>query len=150
MNGTIAERLAQNRCVFVDSATFIYLIEEHEGYLPVVRELFDMVEQGKVNAFSSYLSLLEVLVQPLKKQRLDLVQKYKEILSGARGLRLFPIDGEISEEGARIRAQYGFRTPDAIQLATALCHGATAFVTNDQKLKKFHEMDIVLLEEFVS
>jgi predicted nucleic acid-binding protein len=150
MNGTIAKRLEKSRRVFLDSATFIYFIEEQERYLPVVRQVFYMVERGQVSAFSSYLSLLEVLVQPLKKQRPDLVQKYKGILSGARGLCLFPIDGRISEEGARIRAQYGFRTPDAIQLATALCHGADALVTNDEKMRRFKEVEVVLLEEFVS
>jgi len=149
MNGTIIERLKQNHSVCVDSMILIYFIEEDPRYLQVVRELFRLVEEGKIHAFSSYLTLLEVLVQPLKKQRRDLVNKYKEILSNARGFRLFPVNGEIAEQGARIRAWYKFKVPDAIQLATALCQGAGVFVTNDKQLKQFDKLDVVLLEECI-
>lgn len=149
MNGKIIERLTRNGSVCIDSVTFIYFIEENKKYFSVVRDIFCLVDEGKIKAFSSYLTLLEVLVRPLRQQRLDLVNKYKEILSTAKGFTLFPINGEIAEQGARIRALYNFRVPDAIQLATALCQGAGAFVTNDKKLKKFDKIDVVLLKEFI-
>jgi len=149
MNGTIVERLRRNARVCVDSMTFIYFIEAHQQYLPVVRDLFWMIDQGMINAFSSYLTLLEVLVQPLKENRVDLVNEYKSILLSASGFQLLPINGDIAERGAEIRARYGFRTPDALQLATALCNGAGAFVTNDTRLRRFRELEVVLLEDFV-
>ncbi|GIW94689.1 MAG: motility twitching protein PilT [Pirellulaceae bacterium] len=150
MNGTIVDRLGQYGAVCIDSMTVIYFLEENERYLSVVRDLFSMVDQGRLFAFSSYLTLLEVLVKPLKDGRSDVVDEYKAILCQARGFRLLPINGEIAEEGARIRAQYGFRVPDALQLATALCHTADAFVTNDRRLRQFDELDVVLLEEYAA
>ena len=36
-----------------------------------------------------------------------------------------------TEQAALLRAKYGLRTPDAIQLATAQEAGASSFVTND-------------------
>ena len=42
---------------------------------------------------------------------------------------------------------YGIKTPDAIQIATALLGGATALVTNDDQLKRITEIEIVLLDE---
>ncbi len=150
MSGTLAERLSGYDSVCVDSMTFIYFIEEDERYLPAVRDLFESIAQGRISAFSSYLTLMEVLVQPLRKRRLDLVEEYKRILCNARGVRLFPINGDIAERGAKIRADYGLRTPDALQLATALCNHACAFVTNDERLKRFTELEILLLKEFVA
>lgn len=147
MNGKIAERLTRISSVFLDSMAFIYFIEEDERYLPTVQPLFEMVERGKLAALSSYVSLLEVLIQPLKQQRLDIVRQYKEILCDPRIITLLPIDAEVAEKAARIRAQYAFRVPDAIQLACAVCHGAGAFVTNDLELTSFTEIDIVFLDE---
>ncbi len=37
---------------------------------------------------------------------------------------------------ARMRALYGLKTPDALQAATAVRSGATAFITNDAGLKR--------------
>ena len=150
MNGTIVERIGRGGSVYVDSMVIIYFIESHERYLAVVSDLFKGVDRGEIKAFSSYLTLLEVLVRPLEEGRLDLVEEYKKILLNAEGFQLFPINGEIAERGAEIRAHYRFRTPDAVQLATALCKNASVFVTNDRELKKFDQVKVLLLEELVT
>ena len=33
-----------------------------------------------------------------------------------------------------LRAQYGFKTPDALHLAAAVIHGCDRFLTNDARL----------------
>jgi len=52
----------------------------------------------------------------------------------------FPVDETIAREGAAIRSRYNFRTPDSIQLATAVRLGADAFVTKDEKLRRFERL----------
>ncbi len=150
MNGTIADRLRGARRVHFDSMTLIYLIERDPSYGPLVRDAVALVEGGLCVGFSSFITLLEVLVKPLRDGRPDLAQTYRNLLIGSRGFSLFPLDRKIAEDGAEIRARYSFRTPDAIQLATAVRHGAEAFLTNDEKLKGFDRLDIVLLDEFRS
>lgn len=128
--------------------TLIYLIERHSSYGPPAREAFALVDAGRCVGLSSYVTLLEVLVKPLRDGRADLAQQYRDLLIGSRGFSLFPLDRGIAEDGAGIRARYGFRTPDAIQLATAVRHGADAFLTNDEKLRNFDQLEVVVLGDF--
>lgn len=58
-------------------------------------------------------------------------QQYRDILLNAEGLTTVEVSVAIAEGAAQLRSQYSLRTPDAIQIATALQSGATALITND-------------------
>lgn len=45
---------------------FIYFIEEHPIYLPLVEPLFEAIDAGELEAVTSSLTLLEVLVIPFR------------------------------------------------------------------------------------
>lgn len=45
--------------VALDSSIFIYFIEEHPIYLPVVEPLFEAIDAGELEAVTSSLTLLE-------------------------------------------------------------------------------------------
>ena len=137
MSGAIADRLWGKRRAHLDSMTLIYFIERHKTYQALLRPLFERIDGGEIAALSSCITLAEVLVRPIRARRFDLVRQYKDTLVRARNFRLLPVDGRIAEAGAEIRAQFGFRMPDALQLATALRGHADIYVTNDQALKRF-------------
>jgi len=148
MNGTLLDRLSTRRRVHIDTNVVVYFLQSNPVYLSLVRPLFQLVDSGRIQGLSSYVTLLEVLVQPLKEGRPELAEQYREILLRARNLRLFPVDRAVAEAGAAIRAAHGFRTPDAIQLATAMTRGADALVTNDSSLRRFREVDVLVLDDF--
>jgi hypothetical protein len=50
--------------VGVDTAIFIYFIEEHPRFLPLVEPLFSEVDEGRKELITSALTLLEILVVP--------------------------------------------------------------------------------------
>ena len=50
----------------LDTAPFIYYIEENESFLPVVAPLFEDVAAGRREVVTSTLTLLEVLVVPYR------------------------------------------------------------------------------------
>jgi len=50
--------------VALDSALFIYLIEEHPLYLPLVEPVFIAIDREEIPAATSALTLLETLVVP--------------------------------------------------------------------------------------
>jgi predicted nucleic acid-binding protein len=64
--------------------------------------------------------LTELLVHPKLRQATTLEQHYRELLQNSRNFELLPIDVTIAEQAADLRARYHLRTPDALQIATAL------------------------------
>ena len=59
------------------------------------------------------------------------------------------INYNIAVKAAKIRAEYGLKTPDSIFIATAIYESAQVFITNDIKLKKVSEIDFIILDEFI-
>jgi len=148
MSGTIVDRLRGKRLVFFDTAPIVYLLQDRQPWVPIVASAFGQFVAGGPRAVSSVLTLMEVLVKPFQEGRLDLVRCYRERLGGA-DLPLIPCGREEAEVGARIRAEHGFKAPDAIQLATAVRAGADGFVTNDRQLRRFRGIDVVVLADFI-
>jgi predicted nucleic acid-binding protein len=63
-------------------------------------------------------------------------------------LAINDVDGRSARIGAEPRAAYGLRTPDSLQIAACFTHGAEAFVTNDRRLRRVKEIEIVMLDDF--
>lgn len=133
--------------VAVDTAAFIYLIEEHPAYLPIVAPLFAAAAAGERQIITSALTLLEVLVVPLRAGASELAARYEALLTRSRGLRLVDIDAHHLRAAAALRARYGVRTPDALQLAAALSARCEAFVTNDRRLPTIPGLRVVQLDD---
>lgn len=150
MTNGIADRLSRCRTVHVDTQAIIYLLEDRDPWLSVVNDLFAQIRPGGIRGTSSIVTLLEVLVKPLKEGRHDLANAYREVLLDAGAIYLIPLDRAVAECAARIRAEHAFQIPDAVQLASALSVGADVFVTNDMQLRRFPEIDVVLLDDFVA
>jgi len=135
--------------VALDTAPLIYYIEADPKHLPVLAALFEASSAGRFHLVTSSISLLEVLVLPLRKGRSDLADRYREILVGSRQCTLIPVDSLVAERAAMLRAKYRLQTPDAIQVATAWVTQATAFVTADRILTKIHEVPVISLESLI-
>lgn len=135
--------------ICIDTAPFIYFIEKHPKYHNLVRSVFIEIDAGEIEAITSTITLLEVLVHPLKTKNEKLVKRYRDILLHSEGLTTFEILHEISEKSSRLRAEYSIRTPDAIQIAVGVLYGATKFLTNDPDLKKVSEIEVLVLDDFL-
>lgn len=133
--------------VGLDTAPLIYFIEEHPKYLAVLDAFFLAVKEDKISVVTSTLTLTEVLVHPLRKDNLELVSEYKSILLSSKGLETIPINNEIAELAAGLRAKYQLMTPDALQIATAIYSGARHFITNDLKLRNVPDIKILCLDD---
>ncbi len=62
-------------------------------------------------------------------------------------LTIYPMDEEIAEEVARLRALNNCKMPDAIIVATAIIHNADVFLTNDRRLAAIKEIPVITLDE---
>lgn len=135
----------QGKVVGCDTMPLIYYIEEHPHYLDVVDPFFDAVELGKLTVVTSIITLLEVLVHPFRDGDTKLAQKYRDILFDSGGVETKLLTREIAEEAARLRAAHRLRTPDSIQMATAIIEGASFFLTNDKVLPSLPQLRIISL-----
>jgi predicted nucleic acid-binding protein len=65
--------------------------------------------------------------------------RLQKVLTNFPHLEIIPLSTAIASDAARLRADHGIRTPDAIHLATAIDHGAAGFITNDIKLQRLQD-----------
>jgi predicted nucleic acid-binding protein len=124
----------QGGTVGLDTAPLIYFIERHHSRAAKLKPFFAAAERREFRIVTSFVTLIEVLVQPFRNGRKDLVDEYRDILLRSNSVTAMAVDEEIAEEASRLRAQYGLKVPDAIQLATAKVGGAGWFLTNDANL----------------
>ncbi len=134
--------------IALDTAVFIYFIEEHPTYLPPIVPLFAFADGGERALVTSVLTLLEVLVVPYRAGAAGLADRYEALLTRSRGLRLIPIDPAQTRVAAQLRARHRVRTPDALQLAAALTSGCGSFVTNDRRLPDIPGLTILQLDAY--
>ena len=120
----------QEKTVGLDTAPLIYFIEENPAYIETVRLFFEAMDRGDFTVVTSSVTLLEVLVHPLRSSNKELAAEYRDILLNSRLITL-EVSNAIAEQAAQLRAVHNLRTPDAIQISAALSVGATHFFTND-------------------
>jgi len=141
--------LTEHRRLGLDTNLLIYFLEDHPRYSPWCASLFERIERGQTEVVTSTVSLLEILVQPYRLQNEELVQKTFALLTTYTGLTWAPVTIEVADRAAELRARYRLSTPDSIQVATTIVHGATAFIGNDKALKRIKEIECVILDELL-
>lgn len=130
-----------------DTTPIIYFIEANPTYDNLVSNLFSRVAAGEIEGWTSVISLSEVLVQPIVSGRNDLQQRYREFLLRSSNFHTVPISAAVADAAARIRATYGLRIPDAIQMAFAVDVGCQAIVCNDHSMRRVTELEILILDD---
>ncbi len=98
-------RLCKGKTVFLDTAPLIYFIEKNGQYHDIVKPVIALIDSLQTKGITSTITLLEVLVLPLREGNKKLAEKHKTILlSGV--LETFEISHIISERAALLRATY--------------------------------------------
>lgn len=139
----------QGHVVGLDTAPLIYFMEKHPTYHPLVSPLFVALAAGQFTAVTSMITVVETMVRPLRQKQLTLARRYQEILLHTRHLTTYDLTPMIAAKAAEIRADYGLRTPDAIQLATVINGGGDFFLTNDHALTKYPDLQIILIDNLL-
>ena len=135
--------------VGLDTAIFIYFIEEHPQYVQLAAQIFGDVDDRRIDAVTSSITLLETLVVPYRTGDSSLANRYEALLTRSRGLTLLELDRGQLRAAAHLRALYRLRTPDALQLSAAISARCTAFVTNDRRLPAVRGMQILQLRDYL-
>jgi predicted nucleic acid-binding protein len=137
----------RGQIVGLDSAPLMYYLESHPDYIEMMRPFFAMVDKRECRVVTSVLTLLEVLVMPIRKNDDVLARKYYHICFDIENIKTISLSPTIAERAARIRAFYpSIKSPDAIQVATAISGGASFFLTNDAQLAHLPDIKVIVLK----
>jgi predicted nucleic acid-binding protein len=134
--------------VGVDAAIFIYLIEDHPAFLPLLRPLFAEADRGERLLVTSAITLLEVLVVPFRTGNQQFAERYENLITRSRGVRVMDVTRGQLKAAAQLRAATGLKTPDALQLAAALGAGCRSFLTNDRRLPGIPGIRVIHLSQY--
>lgn len=132
--------------VGLDTAPLISYIKEEPAYLPQLDAFFAAMTRGEFEVVTSTMTVSELLTHPVRENHPTLATAYRDILQNTEHLRIVPITADIVETAAQLHAAYNIRTPDAIQVATALSMNADFFLTADAGLSILPHPAMLALE----
>jgi len=137
----------RGQTVGLDSSPLIYYIEDHPVFADRLEPFFQLVKTGEIQLVTSTETFLEVLVMPLKRGDDRLAHDYNDFLVSSPNVTIISVSPAIAQTAAELRATTKIKTPDAIQLATALEHQAVAFLTNDRDFGDAKSLKILRVNE---
>lgn len=132
--------LPDRALLLVDTAPIVYVLEGH----PVLGErfgpLFDAHAAGRFRFAVTTVAIAEVLTGPLMRGEEGLVARYRGVL---QSWQVVPLDADIAEGSARLRASSRLKFPDAVQAASALAINADALVTHDRDFGRVRGLNVI-------
>lgn len=136
---------AKGRKLALDTVALIYFLERHPVHYADARKIFQQIETGRCSGVMSSLVFAELLVPAYRAKDVKRASQLVQLLTNFPNLEIMPLSAELSADAAKIRAQYGLRTSDAIHAATALAAAVDCFITNDKGFAALHNRFAVFL-----
>lgn len=134
----LKEQLSPYGKVFADTPVFLYFFEENEKWIDLAASVFELVEEKEIRLITSTITTLEVITGLKKEGVKEDVESFENML---KDFEIKVLDFKQSHVGkaAQLRSDYGFKTPDSIQLAIAIEEQIPGFITNDKQLTTIEE-----------
>ena len=132
--------LPEGALVLVDSAPIIYFLEDHAKFGPRFKPLFEAHATGRVRFAVTTITIAEVLTGPLQASDDALARRYRAILESWQPI---PLDVDIAQTAAGLRASLRLKLADAVQAASALAINAAALVTHDRDFSRVHSLRVI-------
>ena len=134
--------------IYLDASALIYSMERVEPYRTLLGPMWQLAQDGSLAIVSSPILVIEALVKPLREGNREIEMQYRELFA-SNAVRLLDASYQVFEDAARLRAQTGLRTPDALHAATALRAGCALFITNDADYRRVEGLPLVVLDDIV-
>jgi predicted nucleic acid-binding protein len=141
--------LKNHPVIGLDTSIFIYHLEDHPRYSPLTEIIFSALENGRNKGVTSYLTLMEILAKPKAEGLQQVARDYEYYLTTFPNLTFYEMGLDVARKASDVRSADRIKAPDAIQLATAIFCGATAFLTNDKIFERVRGVDILILDKLL-
>ena len=132
--------------IYPDASPVIYLVERVPRYFAYLTARLSAPGDTLV---VSPLTMLECRVKPIREDDLDTLRQFDAFFESTVD-EIAPLTREVIDVATLIRARYGFATPDAIHIAAAMASQCDVFLTNDNRLARFAEMSVEVVESAMS
>ncbi|MEO6350468.1 MAG: type II toxin-antitoxin system VapC family toxin [Candidatus Limnocylindrales bacterium] len=133
--------------VGIDSNVFIYLLDGSAPWADRAAELLDAIADGQGEGVLATLAIGEICSGPAAATEPALVERYADELRSLENVRLVPLTADLAVDAAVLRGNGSLSLADAIHLASARHAGATAFITNDRRIRSTARLEVVYLDE---
>lgn len=120
--------------ILLDTVSLIYFLEPNGHYSEQAKAILSCIESGELQGLMASLVFAELLVPLHRSGNSPAAVGLSKRLIKFRNMEVATLTTEISMEAARLRADHGLRTADAIHGATAIIARATGILTNDKRL----------------
>ena len=128
--------------IYLDTAPVIYTVEQMAPFASIVDAR--LAARGVIR-LASDLTRLECRVKPIQDGNTALLNDYDEYFASNLS-EIVLLSREVLDRATEIRAQYGFKTPDAIHLGAAVIANCDVFLTNDHRLDRFTELAVEIVQ----
>jgi predicted nucleic acid-binding protein len=133
--------------LFLDTAPIIYYVERNPAYAPLVDDIFDRIDAGTLQAFTSPVTLGECLVVPIRQGLSQVQRDFTDLIVSGANVSFLTLDAAAAQQAAVLRSRYNLGLLDAFQIAVALAAGSNVFLTNDRALVRVQELPILVLDD---
>jgi predicted nucleic acid-binding protein len=127
---------------YLDAAPVIYSVEEVPPYAAAVDARLSAPDVVRV---ASDLTRMECRVRPIRDHNDDLLKDFDKYFDETVD-EIVGLSRDVIDRATVIRAEYGFKAPDAIHLAAALASGCQVFFTNDHRLDRFEGLTVEIVQ----
>ena len=141
--------LAGHRRIGLDSNILIYLLESGGPLRDAAARIVDAIDAGTTEGVLSAVGLVEILAGPARAGDAAAFELTADALRDLL-IRVVSVDRATAEDAAWIGGSLGIGLEDAVHLASARNAGATAFVTNDRRLRSIPRLEVVYLDDLVA
>lgn len=140
--------------ILLDTTCLAAYLDASEATHPVARHVIDVfVQSGRNPATISMITVMEILVRPLRASP----SGHHTVLSFIRhhaNLQAVPLDLQMAQEAASLRAEHRFAPPDALIIGTGLACQVGHLITNDgdwsKKLEPIQQrIKVVTIGDFI-
>jgi predicted nucleic acid-binding protein len=125
--------------MYLDAVVTIYLVERVPPFFPLVDA---KVSATGVDLVVSDLTRMECLVKPIQKADQTIIRLFHSFFGSVEVLSL---PAATFDRATSIRAQFKFKTADALHLAAAVESGCDVFLTNDHQFRRFTGITVDLI-----
>lgn len=126
---------------YLDAAPIIYYIEDTPPFSAAVEAKLSV---PGLTLITSELARLECRIKPLRNSDSIVLQDFDDYFANTIS-EIIPLTRDVVDRATEIRAQFNFKTPDALHLAAAVIAKCDVFLTNDHRLSRFTSLTIEII-----